>query len=463
MSMIIKRGLNIPMAGAPEQRIDEAPPISRIALLGADYGGVRPRLAVEAGQNLAAGDLLWTDKNRPAIRFCTPLAGTVESVVRGPRRRLDAVVLQVPGTHRPQPQHEPWDDAQISRAERTQIAQHLLQNGLWPALRQRPYSKIPDPEQTPSAIFVNAMDTSPLAADPEVVLGRYADDFARGLRALARLTAGPVHVCTAPGLSLQMPDPDETGGRIRHHTFEGPHPAGLVGTHIHFLHPVGSRRTVWHLNYQDCISCGRLFGTGAPWAHRIIALSGPRVQNPRLLRTPMGADLGQLTGGQLADTADAPAEERDNRIISGSVLCGRAALGELAFLGRYSLQVSVLAEGRSRPLLHYLRAGFNRYSALPIYMSRLLGRRRKWPLTTTSNGSPRAMVPIAAYERVMPLDILPTQLLRAILVGDSERARALGCLELDEEDLALCSFICPGKHDFGPLLRQTLQTIEEEG
>ncbi len=232
------------------------------------------------------------------------------------------------------------------------------------------------------------------------------------------------------------------------------HPAGNAGTHIHHLDPVSATKTVWTISYQDVIAIGLLFTTGVLSTERVISLAGPQVREPRLVRTRLGASLDEINAGQLKDG--------ENRVVSGSVFGGRTASGPFAFLGRYHNQISVLAEGRDRPFLHYLRAGFNNFSSLSIYVSSFF-KGKTYDFNTTTNGSERAMVPIGAYERIMPLDILPTQLLRSLIVGDTDTAQKLGCLELDEEDLALCTFVCPGKYEYGPILRNNLTRIEKEG
>ncbi|MCO2073470.1 NADH:ubiquinone reductase (Na(+)-transporting) subunit A, partial [Pseudomonas aeruginosa] len=220
------------------------------------------------------------------------------------------------------------------------------------------------------------------------------------------------------------------------------------------LDPVGAGKSVWNLNYQDVIAIGKLFTTGQLWTERVIALAGPVVEKPRLVRTRLGANLDELAAGQL--------QPGNNRLISGSVLGGRTAHGAYAYLGRYHLQLSCLKEGDQREFLHYLRAGVEKHSLLNVFVSRLLGGKR-FAFTTSTNGSPRAMVPVGNYEAVMPLDILPTQLLRYLIVGDTEMAQKLGALELDEEDLALCSYVCAGKYEYGPILRDNLARIEQEG
>jgi Na+-transporting NADH:ubiquinone oxidoreductase subunit A len=292
------------------------------------------------------------------------------------------------------------------------------------------------------------MDTQPLAADPAVVIGEYAADFENGLKVLSNLAK--VFLCKADGSSL----PGEQLSKVQTEAFAGPHPAGLAGTHIHFLDPVNASKSVWSINYQDVIAVGKLFATGQLWVERVVALAGPVVEQPRLLRTRLGASLDELTAGQL--------QSGYNRVVSGSVLGGRTAQGAFAYLGRYHLQVSCLAEGNDREMLHYLRAGVNKHSVLNVFVSKLAAA-KKFAFSTTTNGSPRAMVPVGNYEEIMPLDILPTQLLRYLIVGDTEMAQKLGCLELDEEDLALCSYVCAGKYEYGPILRDNLARIEKEG
>ena len=283
----------------------------------------------------------------------------------------------------------------------------------------------------------------------------HKEDFSFGLDILAKLTEGKIYLCQAPGSGF----PNGNSGKVSIQDFAGPHPAGLAGTHIHFLDPVDTHKTVWYVNYQDVIAIARLFSTGRLYTDRIVALGGPGVENPRLLRTRLGASTDEVCAGELA-----PGEQR---VISGSVFSGRTASSPEAFLGRYHHQISVLPEDHKRVLLGYLAPGFEQYSVFPVTVARWfekLGLRKK-PLrfTTNTNGSPRAMVPIGTYESVMPLDILATQLLRSILTGDLDMAINLGCLELDEEDLALCTYACPGKYEYGPVLRQMLTTIEKEG
>ncbi|QIL89321.1 Na(+)-translocating NADH-quinone reductase subunit A [Microbulbifer sp. SH-1] len=443
----IRRGLDLPISGAPEQVIHDGPAAKTVAVIGPDYNGMKPTMAVSEGDSVKLGQLLFTDKKTEGVRYTAPAAGRVIAIHRGVRRILQSVVIEVEGDETEQ--FASYSADQLASLTAEQVRVNLVESGLWTALRTRPYSKVPALNAQPSAIFINAMDTNPLAADPVVVIAEQREAFAQGVEILSKL-AEKTFVCTAPDADIPVP----SSASVRRETFAGPHPAGLSGTHIHFLHPVKPGRQVWTIGYQDVIAVGKLFETGKLYTDRVVALGGPKVEKPRLLRTRLGADLTALTAGET--------DGGDNRVVSGSVFGGRTASGPLAYLGRYHNQVTVLEEGRERPFLHYMRAGNKRFSILPIYLSRLF-KNRLFDFTTSTNGSERALMPIGTYERVVPLDILPTQLLRALIVGDTQVAQQLGVLELDEEDLALCTFVCPGKYDFGPILRDNLTRIEKEG
>ncbi|MFA5679303.1 MAG: Na(+)-translocating NADH-quinone reductase subunit A [Pseudomonas sp.] len=442
----IKRGLDLPITGSPEQRIEDARPVRSVAVVGFDYHGMKPTMEVQVGDRVQAGQILFSDKKTPGVIYTAPVGGVVNAVNRGEKRVLQSVVIDVQGGESIDFGSHPV--SALDSLDSQAVRDKLIQSGLWTALRTRPYSKVPAVDATPASIFVTAMDTHPLAADPVVVLQSCAADFENGLKVLSRLAG--IWLCKAEGAVI----PGEGLAGVRTESFTGPHPAGLVGTHIHMLDPVSDNRQVWHINYQDVVAVGRLFTTGHLSAERVIALGGPQVERPRLLRTLLGANLEELTAGEVKPGV--------NRIISGSVLGGRLARGAAMYLGRYHLQVSVLLEGTEREMLHYLRAGAEKHSILNIFISKL-NPGKLFNFTTSTNGSARAMVPVGNYEEVMPLDILPTQLLRSLIVGDTDMAQKLGCLELDEEDLALCSYVCAGKYEYGPILRDNLTHIEKEG
>jgi Na+-transporting NADH:ubiquinone oxidoreductase subunit A len=442
----IKRGLDLPIAGAPAQRIEAGRPVRSVAVIGFDYPTMKPTMAVQVGDRVKLGQLLFSDKKSPGVNYTAPGAGVVSAVHRGEKRVLQSVVIDLDGDE--EVTFASYSPAQLDGLSSEQVRENLQQSGLWTALRTRPFSKVPAIDATPASIFVTAIDTHPLAADPAVIIAEQAEAFEAGLKVLSNLAK--VFLCKAPNASL----PGESLAKVQVESFNGPHPAGLAGTHIHFLDPVSASKSVWTIGYQDVIAVGKLFTSGRLSVERVVSLAGPVVEQPRLVRARLGANLDELTAGELQPGA--------NRVVSGSVLGGRTAHGAFAYLGRYHQQVSCLREGKEREMLHYLRAGVEKHSILNIYISKLMGG-KKFAFSTSTNGSPRAMVPVGNYEEVMPLDVLPTQLLRALIVGDTEVAQKLGCLELDEEDLALCTYVCAGKYEYGPILRDNLTRIEKEG
>ena len=444
----IKKGLDLPIAGVPAQIIEEGPTIHHVALLGEEYVGMRPSMLVQEGDWVKKGQALFEDKKNPGVLFTAPASGKVSAINRGERRVLQSVVIEIDGDE--QVPFEHYEESSLNQLSDEQVQRQLLASGLWTALRTRPFSKTPVPNSRPRAIFVSAMDTQPLAADPQVIIATEPDAFNHGLTILARLTEGKVHVCHAPGQAVVS----HPNAQVTYNEFTGPHPAGLVGTHIHFLEPVSLNKTVWHVGYQDVIAIGKLFTRGELWTDRIVALAGPQVEQPVLVRTRLGANLAELTDGRL--------KEGDNRIISGSVLSGTAFSATHGYLGRFHQQVSVIREGREKELFGWVMPGRDKYSITRTTLGHFF-KRKLFAFSTDMHGGERAMVPIGNYERVMPLDILATHLLRDLLAGDTDSAAALGCLELDEEDLALCTFVCPGKYEYGPILRDILTKIEQEG
>ena len=444
----IKKGLDVPVEGTPQQVIHDGPVIKTVATLGEEFVGMRPTMHVKVGDSVKKGQVIFEDKKNPGVKFTAHASGVVKEINRGEKRVLQSVVIDVDNNSTEQETFEQYPANELSAIAREKVVENLVNSGLWTALRTRPFSKTPVIDSVPQAIFVSAMDTNPLAADPSVIIAEQSEAFVNGLTVLSRLTEGELFVNKAPNSNVAVND----GATVTE--FAGKHPAGLVGTHIHFLKPVTAEKFVWHIGYQDVIAVGKLFTTGQLDNSRVIALAGPAAKNPRLVRTTLGANLAELITDECVDG--------ELRVVSGSLLYGSYATGVLGYLGRYHNQVSLILEGREKEFLGYMYPGPNKFSVTRAYMSHLFANKR-FNMTTTTNGSPRAMVPIGNYERVMPLDILPTMLLRDLCAGDTDSAQQLGALELDEEDLALCTFVCPGKTDYGVLLRDCLTIIEKEG
>ncbi len=441
----IKKGLDLPITGAPEQAIADGPTVRRVAILGRDYHGMKPRLAVQVGDTVACGQRLFEDRKNPGVPFTAIGSGEVVAVNRGARRAFVSLVIEL-GDADAQVELEHLAGAQSGDGDA--VRGLLVESGAWTAFRTRPFSRIPAADATPHAIFITAVDTAPLSPDPAVVLAGVESTFHAGCKAIASLTDGKTYLCTAPGAGF-----GKGASGVEVAEFSGPHPAGTAGVHIHTLAPVDRKRSVWHIGYQDVLAIGALLETGKLSFDRVVSVAGPSVKSPGLIRTRVGADINGLVDSQL--------EGGEHRIVSGSVLSGDALAGDAnRFLGRYHNQLTVIGEDREREFLGWLKPGTDKFSILPVFLSKLFGTPK---FGTSTNGSPRAMVPIGMYERVMPMDLMPTHLLRALAVGDVEWAEELGCLELDEEDLALCTFVCPGKVDHGAALRSVLEQIQKEG
>lgn len=447
MSYTFRKGLDLPVEGAPTQAISPAPAVRTVALLGADYIGLKPRLAVEEGDTVAAGTRIFAHKDTPEAAIVSPVAGRVKAVNRGARRVLISVEIEVADD----PLENAVDFSAVGDATSAEgIAARLCEAGLWTSFRTRPYSHVPAPDTRPAAIFVTAMDTEPLSPDAALIIDEAQEAFVKGLEIISQLTEGKTYLCHADGVAV--PGADLAG--VEAHGFAGPHPAGLPGTHIHFLQPPRGDIPVWTIWYQDVIAIGRLFERGKINPERVVALSGPLCTSPRLIRTIAGASLTDLMAGEYDRSVPV-------RLISGSILSGRAGEGASAYLGRYARQITVIEEDRKQIPMGWVRPMPSKFAVQPVLGSAF--KRKLFPLTSNLNGGRRAMVPLGTFEQLMPQDYLPTQLLRALLVMDTDTAQSLGALELDEEDLGLVGFACPAKYEYGMALRDCLTKIEKEG
>jgi len=444
----IKKGLDVPITGEPQQVISEGNIGKRVALLGDDYVGMKPTLTVREGDHVKIGQVVFTDKKLPQVKYTAPGAGKVVEINRGEKRKFLSLVIEIDGEE--EITYPAFSESKMDTLNRETIVKQLIDSGLWTSFRTRPFSRVADPEATPHSIFVPAMDTNPLAPSVEKIIEANKQNFVNGLKIISKITDGKLYVCKSPGSNIPTGDIPQ----LTVEEFQGPHPSGLVGTHIHFLEPVSRKKTIWHINPQDVIAVGFLFSTGKLYLERIISLAGPGVKNPRLIRTRLGAATTDIVAEEL--------KEGENRVISGSILSGHTAEGPVAYLGKFHQQISVVSEGRERTFLGWLGPGFKLFSVKRILASSLTPN-KKFDFNTALHGGKRAIVPIGSYEKVMPLDILPTYLLRALAVTDVEEAEQLGCLELDEEDLALCTYVCPSKIDHGTNLRNTLNLIVKEG
>ena len=441
----IQRGLNLPLPGAtPTGPLVERVGGSVVGLLPGESHGMKTKMLVEEGQDVKVGTPLYCDRRDEAVLFTSPVAGSVKAVVRGARRKVLSVQVEGSGAS----DQISLDVPALEGADAQKVRAALLESGLWPALRRRPYDSVARSTEKPGAIFVTAADTHPHAPKPlEVLEGREAE-FSAGLRVLKTLTEGSVYVCTLDGEDWSALLTDG----VQHQAFSGKHPAGNAGVHINALYPVGGQRFVWHIGYQDVADFGHLFLTKAIPTKRVIGISGPGSSESVLVRTLRGA---ALSGLDLKPSATQP------RVIIGSALGGRASVAEEAFLGRYANQVTILEDATERKFLAWALPFAGRHSVSNAILDQLFNRELSFD--TDLNGSDRAIVPTGTYERVMPMDIMATQLIKALASGDLETAEKLGVLELAEEDVALCEYVCPSKTKVTGLLREMLTRIEVEG
>lgn len=452
----LSKGLNIPINGEPVQTIlgsqgdNNSMRVSHVALLGCDYHGMKPSMKVKVGDTVKAGSLVFEDKKNPGVIFTAQAAGEVVAINRGPKRVFESLVIKLQGQEKVD--FGKHSLASIAKMNPEGIKDFLVKTGLWPVLKTRPFSKTPLINSAPHSIFVTMMDTDPLAPHVSVVLANQKEEFKAGLSALAALSP-KLFVCLSPE---DKPFAEQTGLKnLQIETFSGPHPAGLAGTHIHHLDPVSLTKTVWSVYYQDVIAIGRTLLTGHLDSSKVISVGGSMVKKPGLYKVLSGASTIELTQGLIKPGI--------NRIVSGSLLCGRqSSYAPTAYLGRFHRQICVIEEPGAREFLGWAVPGFKKYSALNVVASKLLGA-QKFNFSTTLSGSHRSMVPIGAYEKVFPLDMEPTFLLRSLFSRDTERAKDLGVLELDEEDMSLCTFVSTTKEDYGILLRENLNIIEKDG
>jgi len=448
MDFFIKKGLDLPIKGhASTDHVAQYTP-SKVALLGADYVGMKPTMAVEVGDHVKTGQVLFSCKKNIGLKFTTPATGEVIEINRGEKRVFQSIVIKCAD----QDDHiafPSYKGASLDAYTSNELRDLLVASGQWAAIRQRPFDKVAPVEGQTAAIFVTATDTHPLSPDPAFIISRFESAFHLGLDILAKLTEAKLYICVGQDSAVHSPLKQDMF-RAR---FVGPHPAGNVGTHIHMIQPAHLKNPVWHIGYQDVIALGYLLETGQTWTQRAITIAGPRTLKPHYALTRKGACITDMAQKDALDQA---------RIVSGSILHGHTAQGPFDYLGHFHNQVTVLEEDRKRTLLGWHAPGFDRFSVKNVFVSKLFPSKR-FGFTSTTHGSPRAIVPIGSFEKVTALNILPTQLLRALSSKDTDSAQDLGCLELAEEDMGLYTFVSPGKIDFGPILRENLTQIEKEG
>lgn len=448
MSKVInlKRGLDVRLKGDAEKIYGTLVEVDQVALKPTDFPGLSPKILVKAGQVVKAGDPVFLDKYNPEILITAPTSGEVLAINRGERRKVLEVIIKADGKNN-SIDFSKVDPESLSREE---IMDRLKISGLWPFLKQRPYGTVAKPESTPLYIFISGFDSSPLAPDFEFILKGQTSAFQTGINALAKLTDGKIHVGIRP---------DQANGffsgikNIVITQFSGPHPAGNVGIQIHHVSPVSKGDLIWTINPQEVIYIGRLFEAGKIDFTKIVALTGSEVSSPKYYQVIHGTSLA----GLLNKTTKHEAKER---IISGNVLKGEN-VGADGFLGFFDQQVTVIPEGDYYEFLGWAMPRLNKFSISHSYFSWLFPK-KKYKADSNLNGEERAYVMTGQYEKVLPMDILPVFLIKAIIAKDIDKMELLGIYEVIEEDLALCEYVCTSKTEVQRILREGINLMIKE-
>ncbi len=444
----IKKGLDIKMNGQAEKIYVKAPRAKTVAIKPVDWHGLTPKIIPKLCDPVKVGTPVFYDKYNPDVKFTSPVSGILSSINRGDRRRIIEVVIEDDGKDTA----ETFLKGDPSGMKREQIVENLLESGLWPMIRQRPYTVIARPDRFPKSIFISAFDTAPLAPDYDFLLKDMEEDFQWGVNVLKQLTDGKVHV-NLDGRYPSVKTLSNIEG-VEINRFSGPHPAGNVGIQIHSLDPINKGEVVWIVKPQDVVAIGRLFKTGKYDPSVVVALTGSRVENPVYFKTIRGTEVASLLENKLM--------EGDNRVISGNVLHGRQIDAEKGYVGFLDSQVTVIPEGNYSELFGWILPGFKKFSLSRSFASTWLAPNRKFDLDTNYHGGERAFVMTGEYEKVLPMDIYPVQLLKSILVNDIDKMEQLGIYEVDEEDLALCEVVCTSKTPVTKILRDGLRALRKE-
>lgn len=441
----LKKGLNINLQGEADKVYASIPQSETFSIKPTDFHGLTPKLVVKVGDKVKAGSCLFFDKYDDRIRFSSPVSGEVTDIIRGAKRRIMEVRIK--------------SDSEISyenysldvNSSREDIIKGMLDSGVWPFIRQKPFDIIANPSDMPKAIFISTFNTAPLAPDNDFVLHGLDEEFQLGIEIIKKLTDGKIHLNVDGNTNPSKVFTDCKGVEIN--KFSGPHPAGNVGVQIHHINPINKGDVVWYLYPQDVLTIARLFSEGKYDVSRMVALTGSQVERPRYYRTIAGASISNM----LDENSIA---QGDNRYISGDVLTGTHISAD-GFISFYDTQITVIPEGNKQDFLGWIAPGLNKFSMSKSYFSWLMPN-KKFNLNTNYNGEERAYVVTGQYEKVLPMDVYPMQLIKACLIEDIDMMEQLGIYEVSAEDMALCEFVCTSKMEVQTIIREGLDLIKKE-
>lgn len=442
----IKKGLNINLRGKAEKIFVKAKNAELFAVKPTDFHGITPKLNVKVGDKVKAGTSLFFDKSNPDVKFTSPVSGTVELINRGERRKILEVIIKPDESI----EYESFKKADPATLNSDEVVNNLLESGLWPVIKQRPYNIIANPEQSPKSIFVSAFDTAPLAPDYDFMLKEFENEFQQGINALKKLTEGKVHLNVNSDYPPSSVFSKAQGVQLN--GFSGPHPAGTVGVQINRIDPINKGDLVWTISPQDVVQIGKLFISGHYDATKIVALAGSEVTSPKYFKTMAGACVMSITGGNI--------NGKNVRYISGNPLTG-SRVGSHGFIGFYDSQVTVLPEGDSYEFLGWIVPGFKKFSLSRTYFS-WLSSKKEFAIDTNLKGGKRSLMITGNFEKVFPMDIFPMQLIKAIIIEDIDLMESLGIYEVIEEDFALCEFVDTSKTEIQEIVRKGLDLMIKE-
>jgi len=444
----IKKGYEVPIEGAAPETLTQLPHPAFVGVCPVEFPDLKPRLDVKVDDVVKIGSPLFHDKRAESVRFLSPAAGRVTAINYGARRRIEEIIIAT----------DEKEDAvtftartasEISALDRGALIEALQEGGVWPYLRRRPFNKIAGADESPKAIFVNCMDTSPLANNPDFSLKGAKAHFEAGITAM-RLLCDKVYVST----STSPADSFQGIQGVSVNTFSGSHPAGLTGTHINKLDPINKGEVVWHIHARDLVMIGSFLTEGRYPTERIVAVAGPAAEKRGYYKARQGVRIEDLVGK--------PGSKDETRCISGNVLSGQKKKRE-GFLGFYDDLVTVVPEGGQQEFIGWMLPGLNKPSFTRTFLSSLLARGKKFPMDTAVNGGRRAIIMSGMWEQVTALDVFPEHLAKACLAQDIDAMEQLGILECDPEDFALCTYIDPSKTEVSKIIADGLELIEKEG
>ena len=445
----IKKGLTIPIQGDAEKILQQSPRAASYAVSPSDFHGLTPKMLVKEGDRVKAGTPLFFDKYNESILFTSPVSGVFSLLVRGEKRRILELRIEPDA----EDDYVDFGQPELSSMTRDDITSLLLRSGLWPTIRQRPYAIMAKPDAVPRSIHISCFNSAPLAPDLDFVVQGQEASFQKGLDVLTKLTDGQVHLGVHQKETTSPAFLQAKGVIVNH--FEGPHPAGNVGIQIHHTQPLNKGEVSWVLNVQDVIIIGRLFEKGILDARKVIALAGPEILNPRYYRVVSGAQVSSVATGNVRVQKGI-----NKRYISGDPLTGHQ-ISNNGYLGFYHDMFTVLPEGDQPELVGWIAPNFDKFSVSRTFLSFLMPG-RKYRHNTNIRSGERPFVVTGLYEKVLPMDILPMQLLKAIMINDIDMMEKLGIYEVAPEDFALCEYVCPSKIEIQTIIREGLDSMIRE-